>query len=557
MPQDAFTLKYISEELKRELIGGKISRIIQPTRDSLIFIIYTARGNVKLEACLSAQATRLSLTDGDTSAPAVAPNFCMLLRKHLQNAEILDIVQPDFERIICFDFKCTSEFTVTVMRLYFEIMGKYSNAILCENGVIVGALKTAAIGENTKRVLFGGVRYCPPQPQQKLSPDDTKAIARLLANYSGDRAAFISENIKGISYSTALDIISFYGENPTAENICDFVFNAPAAPCVVYRDGEPFDFKVRSNEKDKALYPTILDAQRAYYGYIIAKKNFNEKKTKLLSALNSGAKKLEKRLAQMRDKLRECRDMELIKLKGELLTANLYAVKKGDKLLEAVNYYDENGGKIAIELDNSLSPSQNAQKYYKKYAKLKRTKQNVEEQLAAANAQKDYYDCIYAHIAAAESIEDFEETEEELAALKLLKKFETRKKKTTPYRSFYCGGFKIIAGRNNVQNERLTKSLFSDDLWLHTQKYHSSHVAVITGGKTVPDEVIKVAAEICAYYSDGRDGDKIPVDYTLKKFVKKPPSSNIGFVIYTDYKTTLATPDRHGEIADGNDGDNK
>ena len=555
MPQDSFTIKYIADELKSRLVGGKISRIIQPTRDSLTFIIYTGRSNLKLEACLSAQSARLSLTEDETAVPTVAPNFCMLLRKHLQNAEILDIVQPDFERIVYFDLKCTSEFTVTEMRLYFEIMGKYSNAVLCENGIIVGALKTTAISENTKRVLFGGVRYTPPEPQDKLSPDDTQKIDELLKNFSGDRTKFICENIKGISYATALEITQTYGENLTAKNIYDYVFRDPISPCVTYENGEPNDFKVRSEKRDKKVYPDILSAQSAYYFYTTAKKNFNEKKTRLSSALNSGIKKLDKRLSQMRDKLAECKDMEVVKLKGELITANIYAVQRGDELLEAINYYDENCAKIRIELDKTLSPSQNAQKYYKRYAKLKRTKQSVDAQLEAAEAQKDYLLGINTHICAAETLSDLEETEEELAALSLLKRAETKKKKQTapPYRSYFYEGFKILAGRNNIQNERLTKSLSPEDMWLHTQKYHSSHVAIITQGRRVPDSVIKVAAEICAYYSDGRNGSKIPVDYTLKKFVKKPPAANVGFVIYTDYNTTLSEPEKHTEIAEEND----
>ena len=273
MPQDSFTIQYIAKELKARLVGGKISRIIQPTRDSLTFIIYTGKGNVKLEACLSAKYARLSLTESETAVPAVAPNFCMLLRKHLQNAEILDIVQPDFERIIYFDLKCTSEFTVTQMRLYFEIMGKYSNAVLCENGVIVGALKTTAISDNTKRVLFGGVKYVPPEPQDKFSPEDTQKINEALKNYSGDKTQFICENIKGISYTTALEITSFYGGNLTAENIYDYIFSAPVEPCVTYENGEPDDFKVRTQKANKKVYPDILSAQSAYYSYTTDRKS--------------------------------------------------------------------------------------------------------------------------------------------------------------------------------------------------------------------------------------------------------------------------------------------
>ena len=265
MPQDAFTLRYIAKELKQRLTGGKISKIVQPDRDNLIFIIYTANGNVKLEACLSAQASRLSLTDGETTAPLTAPNFCMLLRKHLQNAEILDIEQPDFERIIYFDLKCVSDFSESVMRLYFEIMGKYSNAVLTENGVITGALKTTSIGENTKRVLFGGVKYTLPEPQDKFPPEDTAAVAEALKRYEGDKAGFISGKVKGISYATADEISNSHNGNPSAEDIKNYVFGTVPAPCVTFANGEPNDFKVVSVSTDKKELDSVRGAQSDYY----------------------------------------------------------------------------------------------------------------------------------------------------------------------------------------------------------------------------------------------------------------------------------------------------
>lgn len=547
MPQDAFTLNYICKELRTLLVGGKISRIVQPSRDELTFIIYTGKRNVKLEACLSAQASRLSMTDDDKPVPVTAPNFCMLLRKHLQNAEILDIVQPDFERIIYFDLLCTSDFSSSVMRLYFEIMGKYSNAVLTENGVIVGALKTTSIGENTKRVLFGGVKYCPPEPQDKIPPDDIAGMSKI--NFGGDTAKIICDKIKGIAYSTALEMVEAFGEGITAQNIYDYVFTVPAKPCVTYTDGQPDDFKVRS-VKDGKIYGSVLEAQSAFYAYRTAKRSFADKAGKLKNALGGALKKAEKRLADEESRLAECAGAENIKLKGELITANIYALQRGMTHFTAVNYYDPNGGTVKIELDGTLTPAQNAQKYYKKYAKLKRTQISVSAQREETLRRLDYLKSIDAHISAAESLLDLEETEEELNSLGLIKKPEIKKKKNLPppYRIYEFGGFEIIAGRNNLQNERLTKGLSPEDIWLHTQKYHSSHVGIITGGKAVPNGVIKTAAEICAYYSDGREGNKIPVDYTKKKFVKKPPKSNAGFVIYTDYETALAEPDAHTEL---------
>ena len=552
MPQDAFTIRYVADELKKLLTGGKISRIVQPARDELTFIIYTGHGNVKLDACLSARDTRLSLSQDERPVPKVAPNFCMLLRKHLQNAEILDVVQPGFERIIYFDLKCVSDFSSSVMRLYFEIMGKYSNAVLCENGIIVGALKTTSIGENTRRVLFGGVKYVLPEPQDKVSPYDGRGLARAMLNACGDRAKYICERVAGISYVTALEMVATFGEDISADDIREYVFNSDTAACVTYDGGRPSDFKVRSNLTEKKSYASLLEAQSAYYSYVYNKRRFTEKKTKLEHAVSGAVKKAEKRLGAICAKLDECRDAETVKLKGELITANIYAVQRGMGEFYAVNYYDPECGQIKIELDKALTPSQNAQKYYKRYSKLKRTLEMATAQREETEQKIDYLNSIKAHICAAETLIDLEETEEELTSLGLLKAQDTRRKKAaaTPYRTFMCDGFKIIAGRNNLQNERLTKGLSPEDMWLHTQKYHSSHVGILCGGKPVPDGVLMAAAEICAYYSDARAGSKIPVDYTLKKFVKKPPKTVAGFVIYTDYNTVLAEPDPHAELAE-------
>ncbi len=550
MPQDAFTISYIVRELKEKLTGGKISRIIQPSREELTFIIYTRNGNLKLDACLSARGARLSVSDDEKPVPKVAPNFCMLLRKHLQNAEITDVAQPDCERIIYFDLKCVSDFSSSVMRLYFEIMGKYSNAVLCgENGVIAGALKTTSLGDGTKRLILGGVKYSLPEPQDKVPPTDINGLKRVL-DCGGDRAKAIADGVRGISYATALEAVEYLKNNLTAQGLYEYLNTQTPDPCVTCSNGEPNDFKVRSCSDEQVRYPTVLQAQAAYYSYLYKKQTFLEAKTKAESALGAGIKKTEKRLAEINAKLLECEGAEKIKLKGELITANIYAVERGAKILECVNYYDPDCEKIKIELDATLTPSQNAQKYYKKYAKLKRTYMNVSVQKEQADKKLDYLKSIAAHLNVAEETPDIEEISEELVQLGLLKTVKTKSKKQsdTPYRTFEYGGFKILAGRNNLQNERLTKSLSQEDIWLHTQKYHSSHVAVITDGRDVPDGVIKVAAEICAHYSDGKDGAKIPVDYTRKKFVKKPPKTDAGFVIYTDYKTALAKPDAHREL---------
>ena len=461
MPQDAFTIKYVAKELEQKLSGGKISKIVQPAKDVLTFIIYTENGSVKLEICLSAKGCRINLANSDLPAPKTALSFCMLLRKHLQNAKITAVKQIEGERIVYFDLECISEFELANMRFYVELMGKYSNAILVKDGVISGALKSTAIGESTKRILFTGAKYALPEPQDKIPPDDLPAIKTAFSNVCGDRAKFISERIKGVSYATALDITETYGENVTAEQTANYLSGTVYAPCVTFSNGEETDFKVRSASPTQRRYESVLEAQTAYYAAITAKQEFAEKKRKLLTALASAVKKTEKRLAVIEQKLLDCRDMETVKLKGELITANIYAVEKGMGEFEAVNYYDEKGGKIKIALDKTLSPADNAQKYYKRYAKLKRTVESVSAQREETKAQLSYLNSINSHIYAGESLCDFEETEEELKALGLITAPQQKKKteKISPFREYDCCGYKIIAGRNNLQNDRLLKSV--------------------------------------------------------------------------------------------------
>ncbi len=550
MPQDAYTIGFIADELQGLLKGGKISKIAQPEKDLLAFIIYTGKSSVKLEICLSAKGCRINIADGETVAPKTAPAFCMLLRKYLQNAQIVSVGQIDCERIVYIDFLCTSEFERTQMRLYAELMGKYSNAVLTKDGVITRALKTTALTDSVKRILFNGARYALPEKQDKTAPGNVEALKKTLENISGDAAAYIADRVLGISYATALDIVETYGEKVSAEEINSYICGGLRAPCVVFTNGEPSDFKVRSADKNALGFNSVTEAQTYYYAYVTAKREFTDSKRKCEAALSSAIKKCEKRLANIQARLHDCRDMETVRLKGELITANIYAVKKGDEFYEAYNYYDEAGGKIKIALDKTLSPADNAQKYFKRYAKLKRTFTAVSEQKKDEENALNYLESIRAHLNAAENTGDLKETEDELRLLNLIKTpaADRKKDKTTPFREYEKDGYKIIAGRNNISNDRLLKSISADDLWLHAQGYHSSHVAVLSNGKAVPDAVLSAAAEICAYYSAGRGASKVAVDCCARRLVKKPPKANAGFVIYSGYSTVLVKPDAHTEL---------
>jgi len=542
MPQDAFNLRRCAEELNTFLSGGKINRIIQPEKDELVFNVFTGKTVLRLALSASAAYARVCVTQKDKQSPLVAPNFCMLLRKHLLGGEILSVEQVGFERIIAIKIKCVSDFTSAERVLYAEIMGKYSNLILTENGIILGALKTPTLEENARRLLMSGAKYALPDPQDKLCPlEGEKKIAALMQNCDGDRAEFIFNHISGLAIQTARRIEESYVDGtPFSEHLYSYIFEGESSPCVIFDGAIPSDFSAKA-VKGGVPFSTLNEAEDFYFTKKEELKDFEGKKRKLKAAASSALKKQEKSLSLSLEKQKECLGLEENKLKGELITSYMYMIKTGAEGCSLVNYYDPEGKEIKISLDKNLTPAQNAQKYYKKYNKQKRTLAAIEPRIKDERAEIDYLNGVISFIDGAEEISDLQETEDELISLALIKAPQTKKKKEVviPFRTFEFNGFKIISGRNNVQNDRLLKALSPADIWLHTQKYHSSHVGIITDGKEATADVIEYAARLCAYYSEAKGEKKVPVDYCQRKFVKKPPRAKAGFVVYTDYKTIL------------------
>ena len=565
MPQDAFHIRRSTNELQRLLVGGKINRVSQVSKDELTFIIYTGKSTVKLIISANATNCRVCLSNVEKTPLAVAPNFCMLLRKHLQGAEIINVEQHGFERIVKITLLCTSDFSQSIRVLYCELMGKYSNVILTEQDVILGALKTASIVDDTHRVLLSGAKYALPAPQDKYPHTDRAGVENSVKNFLENRvdgwdedafATHIFSSVSGLALPTCRQIVKRFCAKNTrlspadfASFLYEFCEREPNAPHLVCQGDTPTDFFAFAVEHGVPA-PSLCKAEDDFYTFKESKKAFTEKKTKLTALAQALRKKTAKRLQDCLDKLRETEKADEYRIKGELLTANLYAVQNGQTGIEVINWYDEAGGTLRIALDATLSPSQNAQRYFKTYNKLKRAKEILEPRKRADEAELAYADSVLSSIALAETDADFTEIQEELTALGAIKtdvKSQKKNKKDVPvpFRRYSYFGYTVLAGRNNLQNDRLLKEANPEDVWLHAQKYHSSHVIIINNGGQVCDEIIKFASEVCAYYSDGRDGDKIPVDYCKRKYVKKPSKSKAGFVTYTDYKTALATPNAH------------
>ena len=560
MPQDAFHIRRLCNELNALLAGGKLNRISQVDKDELTFIIYTGKSTVKLILSTNASNARVCLSKTEKEPAAVAPNFCMLLRKHLQGAEILKIQQKDFERIVEITLKCTSDFSECERVLHCELMGKYSNVVLCEKGIVLGALKTTALLDESHRVLLAGARYQYPDPQDKISPFDGAGMRSLEENFylahpegyeNEEIARFIFEHVAGLALPTAREIVSraMRVKMPLWAFIGEFCESQPCEPCLKMENGSPCDFFAFPVVGGESM-PSLCKAEDEFYSYRENKKGFEDKKRRLESAAKGIKKKAEKRLQETLERLKEAEKAEENRIKGELLTANLYRLEKGMRSIELENWYDSECKGIKIALDPLLSPAKNAQKYFKAYNKQKRAKEVLAPMQKAEEAEIDYAESVLAAIGAADSLTDFKEIEKELIEAGALHAPKARaggkkKEEITPFREYEHDGMKILLGRNNLQNDKLLKLASTDDIWLHTQKYHSSHAIIFTDGRQVRDETLLYAAELCAYYSDGRDGDKIPVDYCKRKFVKKPNKSKAGFVVYTDYKTLLVTPKNH------------
>ena len=560
MPQDAFHLKRLAEELNQQLAHGKINKITQSSKDELTLFIYTKGRVVKLLFSTNATFARVCLTEQEKEPLPVAPNFCMLLRKHLLGGEILSVRQYGFERILEITVHCTGDFSSCDRVLHAEVMGKYSNVTLTENGTILGALKPSSLDTLNGRPLFAGAKFVYPHPQDKASPYEGAAVRARYADFSTNResvsgeelAEFIFSNVSGFAMSTARELLSRPLPRLLLPDLlgwaCD---NLAVEPCIVQKNGEAVDFFAFPVEGGIPC-ASLMEAMERYYSQKEGKRFFLDKKRRLESAARGALKKIGKKKQDALERLAEAEKAESYRIKGELITANLYRLEKGMKEAVLENWYEEGCPTVKIALDPTLPPTKNAQKYFKTYNKLKRAKEILTPILREEEQEERYVESVLSALLLAEDAVDLKEIEAELIALGLLKapkeKVGAKKKElVTPYREFLFAGFTVLSGRNNLQNDRLVKNADGKDIWLHTQKYHSSHVLILAEGKRVPDEVIKFAAEVCAYYSDGRDGDKIPVDYCEKRFVKKPSKAKAGFVVYTDYKTALATPNAHAE----------
>ena len=573
MALDGITLGLVKNELKSYTLGSKIDKIHQPSKNELVFILRTRDGGYRLYLSCDGQSPRVHLTRYNLENPKTPPMLCMLLRKRLCGATLVDIKQVNNDRILIFEFDGTTEIgDKTKYYVICEIMGQRSNIILCDNDYrIIDAVKRVDEEKSTVREILPGLKYELPPMQEKCNilTDDALDIAnKILSMPEKLLSKAILECIEGISpivareiaYRTVFDdkqvglLTDIEKERLTNEietikrEICNNEFILLNSV-----DGVPFDFSFTNirqygNSLDKKSYNSISELLDDFY---FEKDKINRTKRKaadLFKLLNSAIERTSRKINNRRLELDKSVNREQIRIYAELITANQYRLTEKSSVYRLENYYDNNNI-IEIPVNPALSPLQNAQKFFKDYKKAANAEKMLYSLIEDGEQELVYLDTVLDNLSRAETEREISEIRDELEKggyLKTKKGNKLKKEKPLPPLEFKSSdGFKILVGRNNVQNDILTlKTAKNYDMWLHIQKYAGSHTIIIADKKEITDAAIYEAACIAAYYSKAQNSSSVAIDYTLVKNVKKPVGAKPGKVIYDTYNTIYVTPQK-------------
>ena len=571
MAFDAAMLWCVTNEIAA-LGECKVDKVYQPANDELVFLLRTREKNLRLLINAGSNCPRINITSTQAENPQKAPVLCMLMRKHLGGAKLVTARTHGFERVCELEFDGYDEMGFKAKKyLICEIMGKYSNIILTdENKKILALLKTVDFSLSVQRQLLVGMTYELPPKQDKL---DTEKITRDDFYKAFDSAPqsvkiekFICNNFMGIAPSTSRQIafaicgsIDALLENTKKETLCDTFFEIiskvtgkTAKPyLVVDENGEPYEFSYTPldffgkgyKSVEMSSFGELIDA---YFGKKGKNERIRQKATDIFKLLSNAEARITKKIALQTEELSQCDKAEEYRIMADLLTSNLYAIKRGEEKAILVNYYDEACPMIEIPLDTRLSPSQNAQRYYKKYSKLKKAKIELSRQIELAKKELEYIETVFDALTKADGEGDLAQIRDELYHSGYASKMKTynvvKSLSPTPLKFVTSGGYTVICGKNNTQNDYITTKLAEKtDWWFHVKNLPGSHVLLQC--KEEPSEVdFTEAAEIAAYYSKA-EGNNIAVDYTHAKHVKKPAGSKPGYVIYHVNWTAYVTPD--------------
>ncbi len=561
MALDGMMLSLIKDELLTELKDAHINQIHQPSKDELVVNFRTKSGSRKLFLSCRADCARVHFTQYAPENPPTPPMLCMLLRKRLCGARLVDIRQIEFERILFFDFEATNEIGDRErLTLCIEIMGRYSNIILIdEKSLVVDAVKRIDITMTKDRVVLPKIEYALPQKQDKLNilDCDIEDIVSAVEDSEKPLDKAVLSTVQGISPIICREVEHrvFEGSPLYDElnRIATVLRENKSIPTMVLKDNNaPFDvaftditqygdaMKVKHFES----FSKMLDS--FYYERDMAVR-MKSKSLDLHRLTSNLIERFSKKINIQREELKKCEDREQLRIKGDLLQANLYRIEKGAMFVEVENFYEENSPITRIVLDPSITPAQNAQKFYKAYAKAKTAQQMLKVQIEKAEQELSYMITVQDFLSRAQSDKELSQIRLELVEQGYIKEHKNQKQKAMkalpPLEFETSDGFKVLVGRNNKQNDQLTlKTASKFDYWFHTKNIPGSHTIVLTEGKEISDTAILEAAQICAYHSKGKDSSQVPVDYTIVKNVSKPSGAKPGKVIYVSYNTVYVTP---------------
>lgn len=573
MALDGIFLSCVKKELDF-LIGGRVDKIAQPSREEIIITMRTRGGTEKLLLSASANSARVHITKENVENPKAPPMFCMLLRKHFGNGRLLDIRQDGLERILYFDFEAMNELGDMVkVTLATEIMGRCSNIIIINaDGKIIDSIKRVDPEMSGERPVLPGMSYSLPPKTERLdfrSCTKEELLSALEAQPDGDLAKTLVKTFEGVSPIVAREWVfnasdgeqirkSGLNDN-ILEKLCltlkksaDELENGKNIYTIIKeKDGLLKDFSFMSISQYGSLMETVIrpsacDVLDHFYSERDNISRMKQRSADLYKLLLNTTDRIARRTEAQKLELAESAKREELKLKGDLISANLYRIEKGMDRISLENFYDEACPIIEIELDKRLTPSKNMQKYYSEYKKLDTAEKILTTRIKQGEEELAYIDSVFDALTRTKSEDEVNELRMELAEQGYIRanRLKGKPPKSRPPLEFTSpDGYTILIGRNNVQNDKLTTKLAEKtDIWLHTKNITGSHVIIRTNGTVPPDETILYAAGLAAFHSKAKNSSQVPVDYVNAKFVKKPSGAKPGMVIFTNNRTVYVTP---------------
>ena len=581
MAFDACMMRAMLSEFTSQFPEAKIEKVLQPQNDEIDLVIHHGRTSRRLVLNVGPNAPRLQLSDIAKENPLKAPMFCMLLRKYFLGARIVGVEQLGFDRIAVFNVSCYDEMGFPVeKKIICEIMGKYANLIITDAEYkILAAMKIIDFAASTVRQVLPGMKYQIPAKPDKLSPLEInrELFFEKLSVFPAERTVekFITSTYSGIATQIAHELCS------RATGSCDvplvnvdsdklwqvfsewqmLLISGQYTPTVVLDEsGKPIDYSYMDitylgGGVTVKHYDTLAELFDAYFAEKDRLEKIHQRGRDLVTLLNNAVARTERKLAIQRESLLDSERGEIYRRQGDLIIANIYMLKKGMTSFEAVDYYDEECPTVTVELDSRLSPADNAQRYFKLYNKAKVAKEVLTQQIAIWERELVYLESVKAFLSNAETEDDLAEIRDELYRSGYSSKMKGYKPpkqiKARPMRFVTSGGYELLVGRNNVQNDYLTfKVAEKADIWFHTKDIPGSHVIMVTGGEEPSEKDYTEAAAVAAYYSKATQ-DLVAVDYTAVKNIRKPQGAKPGFVIYKTNYTAYVKPMSGEEIANG------